>query len=93
MRTKLPLKEEFILTVVYEFNEKSRRRDLWNELRYQRNIYSNMSWVIIGDFNIIMNSQENSETKRMYRSAIQKFAKWIQYMDIYNIPSRCFEFT
>lgn len=85
--------EEVILTVVYGSNDRSTRRELWRELRYQNLIYNGKPWLIMGDFNIVINSRGKSGTKRIDRNAIRDFIDWINDMDMSYIPSRGCEFT
>lgn len=85
--------DTFILTVVYGYNEKSNRRELWRKLRYQHQIYGNLPWIIMGDFNIILDSQDKIGEKRIDRNAIREFKDWIRDMDIINLPSRGCKYT
>lgn len=74
--------EEIILTAVYGYNERSNRRELWRELRYQNNIYKDKPWLIMGDFNIVMNSRGKLGSKRIDRNAVTDFTDWIKDMDM-----------
>lgn len=63
----------FILTVVYGYNAKSNRRESWRELRYQYQIYGNQPWIIMGDFNIVLDGQGKIGRKRINRYVVKEF--------------------
>lgn len=52
-----PLQLEFLLSVVYAFNTKDERRDLWNNLV---RISSGCSkpWLVLGDFNSVLHLED-----------------------------------
>lgn len=91
--TKTPGPEAFILSVVYGFNKRSRRRELWRSLRYQNAIYGNQPWLIMGDFNIILDSSGKKGNKRIDKYAIKEFNDWILDADVLHILSRGFKFS
>lgn len=85
--------DSFYLTMVYGYNEKSRRRDLWASLRYQNTLYGQLPWLIMGDFNIVLDGSGKKGNKRIDRYAVKEFTDCIQELDAFYIPSRGFEFT
>lgn len=71
----------------------SNRRDLWQDLRYQNLLYSHRAWVIMGDFNVILNNQGKLGKYRADRHAIRDFNEWVQDLDLAPIPSSGFKYT
>lgn len=59
------ISENFIITVVYGYNEKSNRRNLWQELRYQYQLYGAQLWLLMRDFNIILDKKGNLVKKEL----------------------------
>lgn len=45
----------FYCTFVYTFNERSRRVELWNDLK---SLITLDPWLLCGDFNCVMNAEE-----------------------------------
>lgn len=80
----------FILSAVYGSNARSQRRDLWRSLRYQHTIIGQEIWLIMGDFNIILDSSGKKRNKGIDKNGIKEFKDW---MNLFHIPSRGFEFS
>lgn len=55
--------EEFFCTFIYAKNEMEDRRELWEDLSHHKNIMSfhNKAWMVMGDFNEILEVEESSE--------------------------------
>ncbi|GJX21845.1 RNA-directed DNA polymerase, eukaryota, reverse transcriptase zinc-binding domain protein [Tanacetum coccineum] len=51
---------KFYCTFVYAGNSGIERRILWKELETQKNIVGNLPWLVLGDFNVTMDSSEHS---------------------------------
>lgn len=85
--------EEFYLTVVYGYNERRNRNDLWHELRYQNNIIGDKPWLLMGDFNITINSSVKTGRHRVDRNAITDFTDCVQDLDLVVIQSTGFKYT
>lgn len=77
--------ERFILIVVYGYNERSNRRDLDRELRYQNQLYGNQTWLIMRGFNIILDGHGKTGRKMVDRNVIKEFIDWIEDIDMVNI--------
>ncbi|XP_039015205.1 uncharacterized protein LOC120145416 [Hibiscus syriacus] len=54
-----------IITVVYGSNHGILRRQLWQHLFDLGKLYGNLSWVLGGDFNVILNSNESSNSSSL----------------------------
>lgn len=85
--------KEFYLTVVYGYNERSNRKNLWRELRYQNHTIGDTPWLLMGDFNIIINSRGKIGRHRVDRNAIKDFTDCIHDLDLAVIPSTGFKYT
>ena len=59
--------EEFMCTFVYARNQVEKRKELWEDLCNHHNsaMFKNKEWVIIGDFNEILDGEENSRFERL----------------------------
>ena len=53
--------EEFLCTFVYAKNQSEERKELWDDLCYHHDsaMFQNKEWVIMGDFNEILDGEEN----------------------------------
>uniref|UniRef100_A0A803P1H3 DUF4283 domain-containing protein n=1 Tax=Cannabis sativa TaxID=3483 RepID=A0A803P1H3_CANSA len=58
--------KKFFLTFVYGFNDEIGRRSLWADLR---DIASKEAWVVLGDFNDILNKEERICTKVKHKNS------------------------
>ncbi|XP_060968791.1 uncharacterized protein LOC115710551 [Cannabis sativa] len=58
--------KKIFLTFVYGFNDEIGRRKLWADLR---EIASTEAWVVLGDFNDILNKEERIGTKVKYKNS------------------------
>lgn len=54
--------EQFIFSAIYASNFTADRQTLWAEIRATQGAYShlNMPWILIGDYNVTLSSQEHS---------------------------------
>lgn len=61
--------EEFYCTFVYAKNQAEERKELWDDLCHHHNSpsFSNRAWIIMGDFNEILESEESSGFSRLER--------------------------
>ena len=53
--------EDFLCTFVYAKNQSEERKELWDDLCYHHDsaMFQNKEWVIMGDFNEILDGEEN----------------------------------
>ncbi|XP_013739311.1 uncharacterized protein LOC106442132 [Brassica napus] len=67
---KLPDQEEFFYTCVYANNLAEERMELWDDLCHHNdsNLFRNKSWIIVGDFNEILEAEESSSFEHMGRT-------------------------
>lgn len=92
MTTITPDQISFIVTVVYGFNVRIFKRDLWISLRQQYATQGRDPWLIMDDFNVILDSQGKKGHKKIDKYGVQEFQDWIRDVDVLHIPSRGFEF-
>lgn len=54
--------EDFLWTFVYASNEVESRKELWDDLCHHKNspLFHDKAWMIMGDFNEILDGEENS---------------------------------
>lgn len=55
--------EEFLCSFVYALNTVEGRRQLWEEIKdhYEAPMFKNKKWVLMGDYNEILEDSEHSE--------------------------------
>ncbi|XP_039055526.1 uncharacterized protein LOC120198242 [Hibiscus syriacus] len=52
----------FIITSIYGSNSDSHRRSLWQHLNYLESLYGSQPWILGGDFNTFLHSNESSDS-------------------------------
>ncbi|XP_039029118.1 uncharacterized protein LOC120163190 [Hibiscus syriacus] len=62
LKKKEHIEKDFIISAVYGSNDSCTRRKLWNQLNYVGCAIGNLSWLIGGDFNVILKAEESSAT-------------------------------
>lgn len=65
----LPGEEEFFCSFVYASNEVVGRKELWEDLCHHHNspLFRNKEWLVMGDFNEILDGSEHSEFENLGR--------------------------
>lgn len=61
--------EEFFCTFVYASNQAEERKELWEDLCHHHNspMFKNKAWIVMGDFNEILDSGEHSGVDNLVR--------------------------
>lgn len=61
--------EEFLCSFVYAKNQSEERKELWEDLchHHNSNMFKNKEWMIMGDFNEILDGEENSRFECLER--------------------------
>ena len=64
--------EEFLCSFVYALNTMEERRRLWEEIknRYEAPMFKKKRWVIMGDYNEILEDSEHSEFGNLTRQPV-----------------------
>ena len=54
--------EEFLCSFIYASNSMEERKDLWDDLRlhYEAPMFKNKRWMLMGDYNEILEGEEHS---------------------------------
>ena len=78
---KLPDQEEFFYTCAYANNLAEERMELWDDLCHHNdsNLFRNKSWIIVADFNEILEADESSSFEHMGRtpSEMREFQRMV----------------
>ena len=56
-------KAKFYVTIVYASNAGMERKNLWRDLKIQKQITNGTPWGILGDFNVTVNEHSNGSSK------------------------------
>ncbi|GKC16808.1 RNA-directed DNA polymerase, eukaryota, reverse transcriptase zinc-binding domain protein [Tanacetum coccineum] len=84
---------KFYCTFVYSCNSGIERRSLWKELETQKNIVGNQPWLVLGDFNVTMDSSEHSSSGSFRTVDMQEFKETVNSIEMEYICSNGFHFT
>ncbi|XP_039016066.1 uncharacterized protein LOC120146591 [Hibiscus syriacus] len=79
----------FVITTVYGSNYGRERRLLWQQLRDLDRYIGHLPWVIGGDFNIILNSNESSDFDLLGPSSssdMSDFQETLSDLELFNHP-------
>lgn len=73
--------EVFFCTFVYASNSVEGRKELWKDLIHHKNsqLFKNKEWLIMGDFNEILDGEENSAFSELGRlpSGMRDFQRMV----------------
>lgn len=72
-------------TFVYAFNTKEMRRSLWLDLQ-QKATFVNGPWLLVGDFNVVLNVSERISFADPPYADIDEFVNCVQGAQIHDIP-------
>lgn len=80
---RLPDQEEFFYTCVYAKNLIEDKKELWEDLCHHNDstLFCNKAWIIVGDFNEILDAEESSVFERLGRlpSGMRNFQRMALY--------------
>ncbi|XP_039006212.1 uncharacterized protein LOC120133763 [Hibiscus syriacus] len=79
--------KEFVISAVYGLNEGCPRRQLWNQLSSVGCTVGKLPWLIGGDFNVILNTEESSTTVSAATNAdISEFHNCVDDLGVFDHP-------
>lgn len=82
----LPNQEEFFYTSVYASNSLEERKELWSDLCLHKDsvLFKNKAWIIVGDFNEILDATESSSFEDQGRlpCGIRDFQKMVLHCNL-----------
>lgn len=64
------------LTIIYRFNTNEQRKELWESLKLLAQGIT-VPWLVIGDFNALLDSQDRLHRNLVHQSNIQDLAECI----------------
>lgn len=78
--------EEFLCSFVYAENTIERRKELWDDIKAHQNspMFRNKEWIIMGDFNDILEEDEHSnhQVAGLSTPGMRDFEEVIQYCSL-----------
>ncbi|GJZ76220.1 RNA-directed DNA polymerase, eukaryota, reverse transcriptase zinc-binding domain protein [Tanacetum coccineum] len=69
------------------------RRELWDNIRDHNNVVGDFPWVLLGDFNVILNFNENSRGIRINNVGVNDFRECVEVVNIEDIKVTGLFFT
>lgn len=82
---------EFFCSFIYASNFDEERRDLWNDLRahYDSPIIRNKPWMLLGDFNVILDVEEHSRADSSnFSHGMQDFQDLVNYCHLSDLAAQ-----
>ncbi|GKB94346.1 RNA-directed DNA polymerase, eukaryota, reverse transcriptase zinc-binding domain protein [Tanacetum coccineum] len=86
-------KVKFYCSFVYASNSGIERRELWSTLLQHKAIVDSHSWTLMGDFNVILKPEEQSNGPSGLTSDMSKFRDAVNSLEIDDLGSSGFNFT
>ncbi|GKC42719.1 RNA-directed DNA polymerase, eukaryota, reverse transcriptase zinc-binding domain protein [Tanacetum coccineum] len=83
----------YFCSFVYASNSNNERKDLWDILRVHKNIVNKHSWVLMGDFNVILRPEEQSNGSSVLSMEMCEFRDAVNTLEIEDLCSSGFNFT
>ncbi|GKE83667.1 RNA-directed DNA polymerase, eukaryota, reverse transcriptase zinc-binding domain protein, partial [Tanacetum coccineum] len=80
-------------TFIYAGNDPKERRILWADLEIHKNMVRDMSWVMLGDFNVALNLEDSFASSSGLNAAMCDFKDCIQNIEVIDINSSGLHFT
>ncbi|WOG90545.1 hypothetical protein DCAR_0309789 [Daucus carota subsp. sativus] len=91
--TDLETKTSFHCSVVYAANDHVIRRDLWHSLRSYSMLTMTSPWVVMGDFNAILDVSEAQGGVESRSPAVQEFKDCVNYIEVQDVVYSGIHFT
>ncbi|XP_048604770.1 uncharacterized protein LOC125582228 [Brassica napus] len=89
--------EEFLCSFVYAENTIERRKELWDDIKAHQNspMFRNKEWIIMGDFNDILEEDEHSnhQVAGLSTPGMRDFEEVIQYCSLTDMGYQGPKFT
>ncbi|GKB40142.1 RNA-directed DNA polymerase, eukaryota, reverse transcriptase zinc-binding domain protein [Tanacetum coccineum] len=80
-------------TLSQKGNDPKERRILWANLETHKNMVCDMSWVMLGDFNVALNLEDSFASSSGLNAAMCDFKDCIQNIEVIDINSSGLHFT
>lgn len=72
------------LTLVYAANTTIERRDVWESIKNMRNLAGNKAWPVCGDFNVVREEREASNSKESDLPGLLEFKEMLHSAGLEN---------
>nr|GEV95401.1 hypothetical protein [Tanacetum cinerariifolium] len=86
-------KVNFFCSFIYASNSNNERRELWSNLMNHKSIAGIHSWTLMGDFNVILKPEEQSNGSSGLTSDMSEFRDAVNSLEIDDLCSSGFNFT
>lgn len=70
--------EALYVYIIYGENNTRDRLKLWKELSDYKNVVGRQPWMMLGDFNVILNFSDHSNIKKVILDGIQEFRDCVE---------------
>lgn len=84
---------KFYCTFIYAANSGRNRRELWKDLNIYKHMNYNEAWVIMGDVNVSLNTNDHSEGGSNVTQDILEFQDCANSIEVEDICSTGFHYT
>lgn len=85
--------KSFVLTVVYAANDQGPRKALWDRLKYMAPLLEEDSWLLMGDFNCVLDSSEICGPSAVSSEAMEDFSNCLVEARLVSLPVTGMNFT
>lgn len=89
----LSTKTTKIITFVYAFNKPADRKPLWDYIANSSSVFSQAPWVLLGDFNAIMQPDQRAGGSSKWQGHEDDFQNAIHSGQLFSIPYKGMKFT
>ncbi|KAJ0038425.1 hypothetical protein Pint_22742 [Pistacia integerrima] len=83
----------FLYSIVYEANDCMSRHDLWKNLISHKLLVRDSPWIIMGEFNVILNSWESLGGNSNITTSIRDFRDCVNTLEVEDISQAGIMFT
>ncbi|XP_024978270.1 uncharacterized protein LOC112515603 [Cynara cardunculus var. scolymus] len=85
--------QKFHCSVVYDANDVTERRDLWNSIRRHNKFLKNDPWVVLGDFNVGLNPDDSFRGSSVISRGMSDFRDCVNEAELEDINQSGIKFT
>ncbi|GKC25348.1 RNA-directed DNA polymerase, eukaryota, reverse transcriptase zinc-binding domain protein [Tanacetum coccineum] len=84
---------KFFCTFIYAANHRRDMKELWKDLGMYKRMIGNEDWVIMGDMNVILNTNEHSEGISYVTQDMRDFQDCINEIEVEDLCSKGLQYT
>ncbi|XP_022032624.1 uncharacterized protein LOC110933726 [Helianthus annuus] len=81
------------ISFVYASNNDQERKYLWDSLKMHKGVVQSDPWIIMGDFNVVLNLEDNCMWSSKVNAAMMDFNECVKHLEVFDLRAHGLHYT